>query len=139
MRSAHDGNGDKKNAARAIKRLHNKFMFPDSSRDISVRYVRKNSYNTPSAKNPPSQKPSKVTWSFYLPHSSYNSSCVFYSTQATTANRQLRKKSYNAPSAKINQAKSHRRYHGHCIYHILLLISSYAFYCTQSTNHIKHY
>jgi hypothetical protein len=43
------------------------------------------------------------------------------------------------PAQKINQAKSHRRYHGHCIYHILLLISSYAFYCTQSTNHIKHY
>ena len=61
--------GDKKNAARAIKRLHNKFMFPgcSSSRFISVRYARKNSYNTPSAKNPPSRKPSKVTWPFYLP------------------------------------------------------------------------
>ena len=43
------------------------------------------------------------------------------------------------PAQKINQAKSHRRYHGHCIYHILLLISSYVFYCTQSTNQIKHY
>ncbi len=42
--------GDKKNAARAIKRLHNKFMFAGSSRFISVRYARKNSYNTPSAK-----------------------------------------------------------------------------------------
>ena len=52
--------GNKKNAARAIKRLHNKFMFPGSSRFISVRYARKNSYNTPSAKHPPSQKPSKV-------------------------------------------------------------------------------
>ena len=61
--------GDKKNAARAIKRLHNKFMFPgcSSSRFISVQYARKNSYNTPSAKNPPSRKPSKVTWPFYLP------------------------------------------------------------------------
>ena len=94
--------GDKKNAARAIKRLHNKFMFPgcSSSRFISVRYARKNSYNTPSAKNPPSRKPSKVTWPLYVPPSSYHSPCVFYCTQATAANRQLGTKSYNAPSAK---------------------------------------
>ncbi len=53
--------GTQKNAARAINRLHNKFMIPGSSRFISVRHARKNSYNTPSSKNPPSQKPSKVT------------------------------------------------------------------------------
>ena len=92
--------GDKYNAARAIKRLHNKFMFPGSSRCISVRYARKKSYNAPSAKNPPSQKLSKVTWSFFVPHSSYNSTCVFYCTQATPAHMQLHQKSYNAPSAK---------------------------------------
>ncbi len=89
-----------KNAARAIKRLLSKFKFPGSSRYISVRYARKKSYNTPSAKNPPSQKLSKVTWSFYSPRSSLNSSCVFYFTQATPAHTQLRQKSYNAPSAK---------------------------------------
>ena len=61
--------GDKYNAARAIKRLHNKFMFPGSSRCISVRYARKKSYNTPSAKHP---------------------SCVFYCTQATPANMQFK-------------------------------------------------
>ncbi len=92
--------GNNKNAARAIKRLHNKFLFPGSSRCISVRYARKKSYNTPMPKNPSSQRLSKVTWSFYLPHSSYNSSCVFYCTQATPAHVQLRQKSKNAPSAK---------------------------------------
>ena len=62
--------GDKKNAARAIKRLHNKFKFPGSHRFITVRYARKKSYNTPSAKKPLSHRLSKVTWSFYLLHSS---------------------------------------------------------------------
>ena len=70
--------GDKKNAARAIKRLHNKFKFPGSHRFITVRYARKKSYNTLSAKKPLSHRLSKVTWSFYLPPSSYYSSCVFY-------------------------------------------------------------
>jgi RNA recognition motif-containing protein len=52
--------GDKKNAARAIKRLHNQFSFPGSSRCIIVRYARKTSHNTPSAKKQPTKKPSKV-------------------------------------------------------------------------------
>ena len=99
----------KKKAARAIKRLHNKFIFPGSSRYISVRYARKKTYNIPSAKKPPSQKLSKVTWSFYSPRSSYNSSCVFYCTQVTLAHTQLRQNRTTPPARKINETKSHRR------------------------------
>jgi hypothetical protein len=99
----------KKNAARAIKRLHNKLIFPGSSRYISVRYARKKTYNTPSAKKPPSQKLSKVTWSFYSPHFS-TIHLVF-----STAHRQLLhthnyvKNRTRPPAQKINETKSHRR------------------------------
>ena len=52
--------GDKRNAARAVKRLHDKHTFPGGQRSISVTYARKQS-----AKNPFSQRLLKVTWPLY--------------------------------------------------------------------------
>ena len=89
----------KKNAARAIKRLHNKLTFPGSSRSISVRYARKKN-TTPPAQKTTKPKAFEGNMVILFTTFSYNSSCFFYCTQATPAHTQLRKKSYNATSAK---------------------------------------